>query len=90
MPPVTDFGGPYRTTAEDLSTLQDPIYNPPHYAHMVPQPIEVIEAWDLGPHEANVIKYVLRAPYKDMELKDLKKARWYLDRKIWILEGKPK
>ena len=81
---------PRRTTAEDLSTIQDPIYNPPHYAHTAPQPIEVIEAWDLGPHEANVIKYVLRAPYKDMELKDLQKARWYLDRKIWILEGKPK
>ena len=82
--------GPWRTTAEDLSTIQDPIHNPPHYAHTAPQPIEIIEAWDLGPHEANVIKYVLRAPYKGMELKDLKKARWYLDRKIWILEGKPK
>ena len=82
------FGASYRTTAEDLSTIQDPIYNPPHYAH-APKHIEVIEGWNLGSHEAHVIRYVLRAKYKGMELKDLQKARWYLDRKIWILEGKP-
>jgi hypothetical protein len=30
----------------------------------------------------NVIKYVMRAPFKGHELEDLRKARWYLDDEI--------
>ncbi len=49
--------------------------------------IEVIEDWKLGFHEAQVIKYVARAPHKNHELEDLKKAAWYLNRRIKELEG---
>lgn len=38
---------------------------------------------DLG----NVVKYVARAAHKGRELEDLKKAAWYLARKIGALEG---
>ena len=76
----------YHTTKDGLAKLPDPIHNPSHYTMNTIQPIDIIEDYNLGPHEANVIKYVLRAPYKGMELKDLKKARWYLDRKIQLLE----
>lgn len=41
---------------------------------------------DLGFHLGNVIKYVLRSKYKGKELEDLKKARWYLDRLINVIE----
>lgn len=46
--------------------------------------IKVIEAWDLGFHLGNTVKYISRAgkKHKDKELEDLLKAKWYLDRKI--------
>jgi hypothetical protein len=46
--------------------------------------IKVIEAWKLGFHLGNTVKYVARAgkkPGVDL-LEDLEKARWYLDREI--------
>lgn len=51
--------------------------------------IKVIEAWGLGFHLGNTVKYVARAGKKDpaRELEDLKKARWYLDREIQRMEG---
>ena len=33
------------------------------------------------------MKYVLRAKHKEDEIEDLKKARWYLDYWITLLEG---
>ena len=64
----------------------DPINNPQHYGGDVNpyEAIKVIEAWALGFHLGNVVKYILRAGKKDpaRELEDLKKARWYLDREI--------
>jgi hypothetical protein len=61
---------------------------PDHYARLAPQPIEVIEAWSLPWHLSNVIKYVARAGRKGEEIRDLRKARWYLDRYIGLLEGR--
>lgn len=60
--------------------------NPKHYKSH-PSGIEPIEfcrhlTFNLG----NVIKYVIRAPYKGTQLEDLKKARWYLDDEIKRLE----
>lgn len=49
--------------------------------------IKVIEAWELDFHLGNVVKYISRAGKKDDELQELKKARWYLDRKIQNLEN---
>lgn len=50
--------------------------------------IKVIEAWDLGFHLGNTIKYIARAgkKYETNTLTDLKKAKFYLDRKINLLE----
>lgn len=64
--------------------------SPPHYKRLKPEPIEVIEAWGLGFHSAQVLKYTVRAGYKKGELliADLKKARFYLDRWIATLEAK--
>jgi hypothetical protein len=62
------------------------IDNPPHYRFSNIEPIVAIEAWQLGFHLGNVIKYVARAAHKGQRLADLKKARWYLDREIARLE----
>jgi len=66
------------------------VNNPLHYGG-VDNPyeaIKVIEAWDLDFHLGNTVKYISRAGIKNpqKELEDLKKASWYLQRKINNLE----
>ena len=58
--------------------------SPKHYADLDPQPIEVIESWELGYHLGSAMKYIARAGNKFGESKndDLKKAIWYLERAI--------
>jgi hypothetical protein len=65
--------------------------HPPHYggADDPFEAIKVIEAWQLGFHLGNVVKYLSRAGKKGTTLTDIKKARWYLDRYIALLEGRP-
>lgn len=54
--------------------------------------IKVLEAW-MTPEQfagflvGNFLKYTSRAGKKGNELEDLKKARWYLDRRIQQLES---
>lgn len=52
-----------------------------HYKVMKIQPIDYIEANELGFHEGNVVKYVTRWRSVD-GLKDLEKAEWYIQRLI--------
>ena len=57
--------------------------HPAHYGgDTTYEAIKVIEAWSLGFCLGNVVKYIRRAGHKGSYLKDLKKARWYLDRAI--------
>lgn len=67
--------------------MEDQVNHPRHYT-IHPSGIETIELTEhmnfcLG----NVIKYVMRAPYKGKQLEDLKKASWYLNREINRLES---
>ena len=64
----------------------DPINHPTHYTFSQIEVIDVIEAWELGFHLGNVVKYIARADRKGNRSNDLKKARWYLDREIRRLE----
>lgn len=50
--------------------------------------IKIIEALELDFHTGNALKYLVRAGKKDpaKELEDLKKAAWYIYRKIKNLE----
>jgi len=66
----------------------DAVDHPEHYggADNPYEAIKVVEAWGLCFHLGNVVKYVSRAGKKGDALEDLKKARWYLDRKIANLE----
>ena len=61
------------------------INHPSHYHPDSIEAIDVIEAWGLGFHLGNVVKYIARAGLKtNDELEDLKKAQWYLNRYIDI------
>lgn len=66
--------------------MSDPVKHPPHYTRGPVEVIDIIEGFGLGFHLGNVAKYVLRSGYKDDEIQDLEKARWYLDR--WIEKRK--
>jgi len=60
------------------------INHPAHYggAENPYEAIKVIEAWGLGFHLGNAVKYISRAGRKGDRLEDLKKAAWYLQREI--------
>ena len=74
-------------------TMKNEMVNHPNHYGGADNPYEVIkvcEVWGLN-YDAylfNVVKYVARAGKKDptKELEDLKKAAFYLDRKIKKLE----
>jgi hypothetical protein len=69
-----------------MSIIRESVNHPKHYggADSTYEAIKVIEAWDLEFCLGNVVKYISRAGKKDSatELEDLKKAAWYLNRRI--------
>lgn len=73
-----------RVSPQTLATPQrpDPVLHPSHYIANNIEMTEVIEAFGLGFHLGNVVKYVLRAGKKGDRLEDLRKAEWYLRREI--------
>ncbi len=65
--------------------MADNINHPPHYTATAVEPINVIEAWELGFCLGNTVKYIARCGRKggdEKRLEDLEKARWYLNREI--------
>ena len=74
---------------ERVETSQpEMVEHPSHYggADNPYEAIKVVEAWGLGFHLGNTVKYISRAGKKDNLLQDLKKALWYLNREIENLE----
>lgn len=67
----------------------DEVNHPSHYTDGKIEVIDFIEDKKLGFHLGNAVKYIARAGKKDptKTVQDLKKARWYLDRKIELLEA---
>lgn len=65
--------------------LDDPVNSPKHYTQGDMEVITAIEGLGLDYHQGNVVKYVSRYRYKG-GVEDLKKARWYIDRLIYIEE----
>ena len=72
---------------------KESVDHPQHYggANDPFEHIKVCEAKGWGYHLGNCTKYIWRLGLKDpaKELEDAKKARWYLDRYIQMLEGTP-
>jgi hypothetical protein len=69
--------------------MADVVNSPEHYRSAGKfETIDVIEAFQLGYHLGNVVKYVTRAGKKGEALEDLMKARWYLNREIQNRGGK--
>lgn len=67
--------------------VHDPVNHPAHYTIGAIEVIDALEAWELGFHLGNAVKYIARAAHKGSLLEDLRKARWYLDREISRIEA---
>lgn len=75
------------------TSINDPV-TPAHYREYgLYSGLHVAEAWSLGFHLGNTIKYIQRAGKKsyagmtaeESKLTDLRKARWYLQRYLYLL-----
>jgi hypothetical protein len=69
-------------------TIEELVQHPPHYtAGRLYEPIDVILDWKLDYLLGNVLKYISRAGRKSADPReDLKKALFYLSRKLAELE----
>ena len=67
-------------------TLEDPVNNPKHYTSH-PSGVECIDITEYMDFTlGNAVKYIWRASLKGNQLEDLKKALWYIERKIKFIE----
>jgi hypothetical protein len=88
---MTQEGEPIRAKDFGYVTydkVDDPVTSPAHYKAGAIECLDVIEELGLDFHLGNVLKYIFRAESKNNYLQDLRKARFYLDRKIGLLEGR--
>lgn len=86
-----------RTSAKRLTDAlrrtitHDPVNRPAHYTAGGIEVIDAIEAWGLDKDFclANAVKYIARAGKKNPKklVEDLRKAAWYLNRRIKKLEA---
>lgn len=75
--------------SDSVTTENDIVNHPAHYTSGNIEIIDFIEDQNLPYHLGNVVKYISRAGKKtDDELTDLKKALWYLNRYVDMLESK--
>ena len=80
---------------EKQTTIYDNVNNPYHYTDSKIEVIDYIEDKKLGFCLGNAIKYISRAgkknsngrSVKEKEVEDLKKAIWYLNRRIFEIEN---
>lgn len=67
----------------------DSVENPKHYTNRVYEVIYVLMDW--FPNDSllfTCVKYLARAGKKQNTIEDLKKAKWYLEKRILQEEGK--
>lgn len=78
----------YAPRATDLHASEyDIVSRPSHYAEgRKYEPKDVIRDWELNFNLGSTVKYISRAGRKDAKLKDLRKARQFLDFEIEALE----
>jgi nicotinamide riboside kinase len=71
-----------------IAKTKEAVNHPEHYGgeDNPYEVIKVIEAWGLDFHLGNTVKYIARAGKKDDITQELKKAIWYLERKLAKLE----
>lgn len=86
LPGPRKYTPPYRS--DRPAEVPDLINEPPHYTAGGIESIDYIESKGHGEGfcAGNALKYLARYKLKGTPVEDLKKARWYLDRLIGIVE----
>jgi hypothetical protein len=68
--------------------MPEAVNHPQHYGgDTAYEAIKVIEAWGLDFCLGNAVKYICRAGKKGAELEDLRKAAWYIARRIGQIDS---
>jgi len=65
-----------------MTSKKETVHHPAHYNTSAIEVIDAIEAWELGFHDGNAVKYIARARHKGKRDEDLRKAIWYLQRML--------
>lgn len=83
-----DKDEPVPEAVENNIAAPDPVNHPSHYTDGKIEVIDYIEDKKLGFCLGNAVKYISRAGKKDptKEVEDLRKALWYVERRIKELE----
>ena len=63
-----------------MAEVKEMVNHPKHYNRGDIEAIEVIEDWNLYFSVGSAVKYIARLGAKDLELQELEKTRWYLER----------
>ena len=63
-----------------MENNKEMVNHPKHYNRGEIEAIEVIEDWNLYFSVGSAVKYIARLGAKDLELQELEKTRWYLER----------
>ena len=69
-----------------IDSEKDDVNHPTHYT-MGDEVTDFVASWEMDWHRGNIIKYIVRCPFKNNTIKDLKKAQWYLNDLIDRLEN---
>jgi hypothetical protein len=70
---------------------RESVHHPKHYGgNTIYEAIKVIDAWNLSFSLSSALKYLCRSPHKGSQIEDLKKAVWYIQHEIELLERKEK
>jgi len=56
----------------------DDVNRPDHYTRGI-EVTDFISSWNMDWFRGNILKYIVRCPYKGNTIKDLEKAKWYID-----------
>jgi hypothetical protein len=88
--PVSDYLNPKADDDTDeyigFDKVYDDISNPKHYCYSKFEPKDVIREWGLNFNLGNAVKYIARAGRKDDIIKDLQKAKQYIEFELDYLE----
>jgi len=82
--------GEYKLAMMQIEQEEDEmskVDHPKHYNIGTIEVINIIDDWELGFYEGNIVKYVMRSKYKGKQVQDLEKAKWYLDRLLEIVKA---
>ena len=83
---LEDFYMPYSEKEVLETDDEDIVKRAAHYNQHKIEVIEIIDDYKLNFNLGNAVKYILRAPYKGVQIQDLKKAAQYLEFEINRLE----